>query len=388
MNYIKEINAFYDHQEREPLSGAAVALWHALMHMNNKTRWKNTFTAPGSVLRNKAGLTESSFKRARTELEELKYIEVESRGRGRAPIYTMHSLIMEMEQDVVSLNPETDFQGRGEQFSKMQMPFTEEVKQADMHCFAGDRLEEKNAEGPIQVEQDSGEQLTESSDQAIAYSLPQQGNARLTFVLDQLVDQHMNQPSTHHSDQVPAPLIKQYINKTNTKQNSTNASAAAMRGVLADREMNELAGEPDAILFYEENFGLVSPFVAESLQDWTQELGEELVIEAMKRALERNVLSWAYVKSILKAWDRKGIRTVAQAEAEYVAFETERRRKNRRIGGSFAEREDIVPDWFSEYVAERQRVQGQRVEEQGTREEVEEKMQRIGGRYEVVDVQF
>ncbi len=372
MNYIKEINAFYDHQEREPLSGAAVALWHALMHMNNKTRWKNTFTAPGSVLRNKAGLTESSFKRARTELEELKYIEVESRGRGRAPIYTMHSLIMEMEQDdKVSSNLETDFRGREEQFSKTQMPVTEEVKQAGMHSFAGDRLEEKNAEGPIQVEQASGEQLTESSEQAIAYSLPQQGNARLTFVPDQLVDQHMNQPPTHHSDQVPASLIKQYINKTNTKQNNTSASAAAMRGVFADQEMNELAEEPDAILFYQENFGLVSPFVAESLLDWTQDLGEELVIEAMKRALERNILSWAYVKSILKAWDKKGIRTLGQVEAERVAFENGRRQK--RVGSR-----DIVPEWLEGEMRKRKERESEKRDEEATPERVEEVMRRLG----------
>ncbi|MEI3598650.1 MULTISPECIES: hypothetical protein [unclassified Oceanobacillus] len=38
MNYIKEINAFYDHQEREPLLGSAVALWYTLMHMNNKNQ--------------------------------------------------------------------------------------------------------------------------------------------------------------------------------------------------------------------------------------------------------------------------------------------------------------------------------------------------------------
>lgn len=327
------------------------------------------------IITHKAGLTESSFKRARTELEELKYIEVESRGRGRAPIYTMHSLIMEMEQDdVVSLNPETDFQGRGEQFSKTQMPFTEEVKQADMHSFAGDRLEEKNAEGPIQVEQGSGEQLTESSDQAIAYSLPQQGNERLTFVPDQHMNKHVNHLSTHHSDQVPAPLIKQYINKTNTKQNNTIATAAAMRaGVFADREMYELTGEPDAILFYGENFGLVSPFVAESLQDWIQDLGEELVIEAMKRALERNILSWAYVKSILKAWDRKGIRTLGQVEAERVAFENGRRQK--RVGS-----EDIVPEWLEgEMMKRRERErESDKRDEEAMPERVEEVMRRLG----------
>ncbi len=298
MNYIKEINAFYDHQEREPLSGSAVALWYALMHMNNKTRWKNTFTAPGSALRNKAGLSATSFKQARAELEELKYIDVESRGKGRAPIYTMHSLVIEMERDEeVSLNAETDFQHREEQFSETEnTAAAEKVKQADMPRVVDGQLKEKYTEGQNLVEQGSSEQLAESSDQAIAHSLSQQGNESLTFVphqlMDQIPDQHADQLPTHLSDQVPAPLIKQYINKTNTKQNNTNASAAAMRaGVFADQEMNRSASDSDAIQFYQENFGLISPFVAESLQDWCETLGEELVIEAMKRALERNILS-------------------------------------------------------------------------------------------------
>lgn len=46
MNYIREINAFYDRMEQEPLSGSAVSLWHTLLHINNKahqewsSRWQ------------------------------------------------------------------------------------------------------------------------------------------------------------------------------------------------------------------------------------------------------------------------------------------------------------------------------------------------------------
>ena len=39
MNYIKEINAFYDLMELEPLSASAVNLWHTLLHINNKAIW-------------------------------------------------------------------------------------------------------------------------------------------------------------------------------------------------------------------------------------------------------------------------------------------------------------------------------------------------------------
>src|SRR5699024_3766662 len=92
MNYIKQINAFYNRTEQEPLTSSGVSLWDALMHINNKALWREAFTASGPVLRLKAGLTESSFKRARKELEEKGYITWKTRGRNLAPIYRITPL--------------------------------------------------------------------------------------------------------------------------------------------------------------------------------------------------------------------------------------------------------------------------------------------------------
>src|SRR5690606_33129016 len=132
------------------------------------------------------------------------------------------------------------------------------------------------------------------------------------------------------------------------------------------------------IVFYQENFGLVGPFVAESLQDWIQTLGEELVIEAMKRALERNKTSWGYVKSILNDWYKKGIRTVGQAEAELVVFENERRGKNGFSGGFYVNKKDIIPEWYGEEERKRKEreLEKKSREEEVTVEQVEEVMRR------------
>lgn len=92
MNYIKEINAFYDHMEWNPVSPSAVNLWHALMHINNKAMWKETFTVAGNVLLIKSRLSESSFKRARNELQSKGYIHYIPGKSGQAPTYKMISL--------------------------------------------------------------------------------------------------------------------------------------------------------------------------------------------------------------------------------------------------------------------------------------------------------
>lgn len=306
MNYIKEINAFYDRQEQSPLSGAAVALWYALMHINNKTRWKNTFTSPSSVLRNKAGLDLSSFKRARTQLEKQGYIEVVSQGKGLAPIYKMCSLLVEME---VENQPGDEL---------VHQPPTQQVDQVPTH-------------------------------------LP-------------------TQPADQLPSHDPAPLYKQYINQTNIKQNNPNTSAA---DAGANTVIDQDSQKADAIVFYQENFGMVSPFVSESLLDWTRTMGEELVIEAMKRALERDKKSWGYVKSILTAWDKKGIRTLSKVRAEQVAFENERRQKSASRGGFNGGKREIVPEWFEEEKQkQKERREQKEREEQATPEQLEAVMRR------------
>ena len=97
MNYIKAINAFYDHQEFNPLTSAAINPWHSLMHVNNKSRWKEEFTAPMSVLCLKSSISESSIRKARKELVEKGYITFTSRPGNQAPIYHIIPLYEEME---------------------------------------------------------------------------------------------------------------------------------------------------------------------------------------------------------------------------------------------------------------------------------------------------
>ena len=70
MNYLAEIKAFYDRLEIKPLPSPAIALWHALMSIANKTGWQQDFTVAGSVLMLKSGLNAQAVKRARNRLEQ------------------------------------------------------------------------------------------------------------------------------------------------------------------------------------------------------------------------------------------------------------------------------------------------------------------------------
>lgn len=70
MNYLKELSAFYDWLESNPLPSEAIALWQALMSICNKAGWLAEFTVANSTLQAKAGLSRKQLDRWRTHLIE------------------------------------------------------------------------------------------------------------------------------------------------------------------------------------------------------------------------------------------------------------------------------------------------------------------------------
>ncbi|MBC6976178.1 DnaD domain protein [Bacillus sp. Xin] len=73
-------------------------------------------------------------------------------------------------------------------------------------------------------------------------------------------------------------------------------------------------------LFYEQNFGSLSPYVAEELSEWMTDLSEELVLRALQIAVENNKRTIGYVKGILREWHRKGYMKLSDVEQAEVKF--------------------------------------------------------------------
>lgn len=92
MNYLREINAFYDWLETNPLSTSGIALWYALMHINNKAGWAEEFGVAVSVLCVKTGLSSRTIYDARNELKTKGRLEWRSRGGNQSAVYKLHSL--------------------------------------------------------------------------------------------------------------------------------------------------------------------------------------------------------------------------------------------------------------------------------------------------------
>ncbi|OOR08484.1 replication protein [Bacillus mycoides] len=88
--------------------------------------------------------------------------------------------------------------------------------------------------------------------------------------------------------------------------------------------------EVNPISFYEQNFGLITPFIADGIHAWIDDLNAELVVKAMEIALEKNTRNMNYVNTILRDWHLKGLKTVADVEAADQAFRAQRLTKGQQ----------------------------------------------------------
>jgi DNA replication protein len=69
----------------------------------------------------------------------------------------------------------------------------------------------------------------------------------------------------------------------------------------------ELAAErPNIFRLYEENFGPLTPMIAEALGEAEDSYPADWIEEAMRIATEKNVRNWRYVEAILERWQSEG----------------------------------------------------------------------------------
>jgi DNA replication protein len=62
----------------------------------------------------------------------------------------------------------------------------------------------------------------------------------------------------------------------------------------------------DIYNLYEQNIGMLTPILAEELQEAEHRYPAEWIQDAFREAVRANVRSWKYIHSILKRWEREG----------------------------------------------------------------------------------
>ena len=80
MNYLMEIKRFYDRQLSQRLSTGQIALWHALMEVNNRCGWQEWFNVRWGTLMEMTDLSEGGVQYCLKALINKGYIEKREKG--------------------------------------------------------------------------------------------------------------------------------------------------------------------------------------------------------------------------------------------------------------------------------------------------------------------
>ncbi|MFD4853626.1 DnaD domain-containing protein [Bacillus mycoides] len=132
--------------------------------------------------------------------------------------------------------------------------------------------------------------------------------------------------SSHKSKEAPNFKVKTNTEIT-TKNTTENVSSSSI------------------FSFYENNFGILNSFIAESISQWVNDTSEELVQAAMERALKQQK-KWNYAEGILKQWVNKNILTLVDVNAAEIEFKNkdkkgEKNNASVRKNSSFIEKYDF-----------------------------------------------
>lgn len=101
--------------------------------------------------------------------------------------------------------------------------------------------------------------------------------------------------------------------------------------------------------FYQQNgFGILNQYTAENIGmylDSFQNDSEEILIAAMKIAIDRNKVSWGYAKKILDSWTNKNLNSINEVRA----FEKQQQAVRTNARGyklNATQSKEITPDWL------------------------------------------
>ena len=110
-----------------------------------------------------------------------------------------------------------------------------------------------------------------------------------------------------------------------------------------ERELESETEKPtggDVHLLFQQNFGMPTPIIMQDLEHWIADLNEELVILALKKAAFSGA-PYKYAQTTMRNWATKGIKTIAEAEAESVGHQ-----KQKQWGRQ--PKKEVTPDWVDE----------------------------------------
>lgn len=112
------------------------------------------------------------------------------------------------------------------------------------------------------------------------------------------------------------------VNNSTPQQVNSNApqqvNNSSSKKEIFKENIKETTTVENPFQFYSENFQMITPFIAESIEQWEMDLSTELVVEAMKIANKQGVRKFNYVEGILRDWKNKNYKSLSDVQSETV----------------------------------------------------------------------
>ncbi len=310
MNYILQSRELDDQQFINPLPAGQYTLLRALIALNNKCGWLEEFTVALSALESFTRLSRAGVQKARRSLVNKGYIEFKSNGT-KAGSYKIFKIYEE--------NSSMNSQSSG--YSEATSSTTSSTQESKLNVN-DDMFKNGDMTGNIEVNKNTSTQVVTGECKRDDMASVSSSNASSTT------------SST--------PLTK--LNKTKLNETKVCSSGSEKEVSMENHSTNDNAPKENVFEFYQQNFGILSPFVQQDMLYWIQDIGHELVLEALKRTLEQNK-EYGYTKRIMQSWVKKGVDTLEKAMAERVQYVRSFDKKTNsypRTG-----RVAPVPDWVN-----------------------------------------
>lgn len=299
MNYIKQILAFQDLVEIKGLSAGQIALWHALINVNNKCGWIEWFSVASSKLQIGAGLSESGIRKAREALKQLGII---------------------------------DFQFQGTHATKYHL--------TDLTQFEDLALNDQQST-PDSTEVSAGVGTGVSAGDSAGVS----AGVSARIVTESARVKSGTPDSTGVGTGVGAGVGAALYKQNKTKQNSN------INIITPPAKNDDSVTLENLSQFYQENIGPLNPVMYENLQDSLQDFteqgtksaeAEEIIKLAISKSVENNKRSWGYINAILKDWLDHRIYTLASVKTYQRDWRHKKDRPKGQTGYDFNEND---PDY-------------------------------------------
>lgn len=116
-------------------------------------------------------------------------------------------------------------------------------------------------------------------------------------------------------------------NNINKDNNNSDSEIKEIEPENPETQNPKTVDNKSVHLFYQQNINAMeTTYIAQQIEYWIEDLGAELVLEALQRAVKYNA-EFGYAERIMKNWEKKGIDSLEKVEQADAAFEQQNQKR-------------------------------------------------------------